>query len=76
MIVSIVLRTVTPFASQRSEVMRSLHADIRFAQGDDLQRTEQAPGGIESGEDYPYPSSFFEAVELRAPVQKKLLHVA
>ena len=30
----------------------------------------------ESGEDYIYPSAFFEAVELRAPVQKKLLAAA
>lgn len=30
----------------------------------------------ESGEDYLYPGSFFEAVELRSPVEKKLLHAA
>jgi hypothetical protein len=30
----------------------------------------------ESGEDYLYPMSFFEAVELRPPVEKKLLHAA
>ena len=30
----------------------------------------------ESGEDYLYPASFFEAVELRPPVEKKLLNAA
>lgn len=30
----------------------------------------------ESGEDYLYPLSFFEAVELRRPLEKKLLRAA
>ena len=30
----------------------------------------------ESGEDYLYSMSFFEAMELRPPVEKKLLHAA
>jgi hypothetical protein len=30
----------------------------------------------ESGEDYLYPESFFEVVELSPPVEKKLLRVA
>lgn len=53
--------------------LRKLYESLR-------DRTAERLGQVrvidESGEDYLYPASFFEAVELRAPVEKKLLHAA
>ena len=52
---------------------RKLYESIPDAQAEKLKQVRVID---ESGEDYLYPTSLFEVIELRAPLEKKLLHVA
>ncbi len=52
---------------------RKLYESIPDTQAEKLAQVRVID---ESGDDYLYPIALFEAIELRAPLERKLLHVA
>ncbi len=52
---------------------RKLYESIPDVQAEKLAQVRVID---ESGDDYLYPMALFEAIQLRAPLERKLLHVA